>query len=336
MSNCSAFADALNANYHATEQYIPGTGLSEYLESHGVLLSICMNLADPSDHSCQLPRQATHVAASWINAAIGPHVIPAGNLGVTLKPSDIRCIYPTDGGTDGRDDKGCGPPSWDPEQGSKGAKKIGIIGRFIERRMQIEYKNKVFGKETKWADISCGDYFSAEYMLRNAIAWQSDNNCGQYKAISSQSIFSYSDQMLEPVMGHAVCNVTAEGAHFGEDNFFVNVDPCSWQPEEWQTMVDFQTKLIGEYPSPYNWNEIVLGMPSDFQDIVTSVFYAVTPDMDDETKTILRAAAKEDARKLGGKPVLEADEATASFSCIQDEGNDVNEYSEPTDLLPKP
>jgi len=118
MANCSALAKAISAAYLSTEAF-NGTSTSDlqtYLSSHGVLTTMCMG----PNITCAPDK---HWSFSWINVQTTVRIIPDALIGMIAKPTaiDLQCIYPVDGGTDGRDNNGCGPITIDPLYGSQGA-----------------------------------------------------------------------------------------------------------------------------------------------------------------------------------------------------------------------
>lgn len=128
----------------------------DYLGTHGVLVTMC--IAGMSSSFLPVGLAENHMAVSWINAEIGTSVIPAeSQLGLILKPEavNMQCIYPTDGASDGRDNSGCGPLSTDPQNGSRGARRMGPLAKWAFRRQMQAYKDINFGPDTDYADIDC-------------------------------------------------------------------------------------------------------------------------------------------------------------------------------------
>jgi len=85
---------------------------------------------------------------------------------------------------------------------------------------------------------------------------------------------------------------------------------CLWKPDQWQDMVDIMADdLIAKQPDSIIWNEIVLSIPDQLQDIVPAVFYMVDDDpatVDESTRSKLQKEAQEKAREIGnGIPILE-------------------------------
>jgi len=196
IKNCTTLAATLSANYATPlTRYDPSRNgpLSSYLDKNGVLVSMCMN----GDHACTIdPTKTNHLSASWIHQSlegnedgnnntdnilrvIFPKQFPVGLVvDPTHEPSQqetsrpknrhidkddnnfLRCLYPTDAGTDGRDNAGCGPLYTDPKVGSLGYCKLNRITRYLNRRALDSYKDVNFGHFTNYSDIPCDYFFS--------------------------------------------------------------------------------------------------------------------------------------------------------------------------------
>lgn len=309
-NNCTAIAAALSANFLSTTPYDTTTSsLTEYLDSNGVLLSMCF-----PGFGCALPPPITHLAASWINTKLGLKVLPANsNIALILDPkhSDITCIYPTDAGTDSRDNKGCGAINKDPTFGSTGATKLGPIRRELARYKIRSYKNFNFGRDTPWLDIDCQDFFSNEGAM--GAGWNCSNPDDLFDTTTTngfvyQPYLGFAKYNNEAIMGHAICTETDPTPHFGPDDCWLYTGPFSWPPSQWQEVMDAQLHLFEQkHPTTLLWNEIVLKLPREMGDVVSAVTYVVLPDMDKAEVDKLRRRAQKEAIMLGHKPLLKVE-----------------------------
>jgi hypothetical protein len=110
--SCPEVAHALSSAFLSTERF-NGTSkadLHSYLQSNGILFTMCM---DASNCSAPWPpppppSAGPHWSGSWTNNLTGFHLIIGQAVGIVANPDalDLRCIYPTDGQTDVRDDDG--------------------------------------------------------------------------------------------------------------------------------------------------------------------------------------------------------------------------------------
>jgi hypothetical protein len=161
VSNCTVIAAALSTAYRTYHAFQPDvSSLEQFLDRNGILLTMCMRFAGYLPWlECSRKEDDTKLSASWIQAdkTRGFHVIgkPADQgppVGLVLKPSStkVRCLYPVDAATNGRDGNGCGPMSSDPRYGSKGYDHMGWFGKLMARAVVIRYKNSVFGENRTW------------------------------------------------------------------------------------------------------------------------------------------------------------------------------------------
>jgi hypothetical protein len=65
--------------------------------------------------------------------------------------------------------------------------------------------------------------------------------------------------------------------------------------------------MIATFPENDIFNEVVLGLPSHFKDIVLAVFYVDAPGMNAERKAEIRKQAEKEALLYGKKPLLKLD-----------------------------
>jgi len=330
--SCTALASELSRNYrNATPFCDPGDGgggIKPYLLSHGVLLTMCFPF------SCRINTPIeNHLAASWINAAIGPQVIPTEtNIGLILDPAlaDIQCIYPTDGASDTRNNQGCGPFNFDPDS-------LSIFTRWNLRKLYNSYKEFNFAV-TPWEDIDCEAFFGTPHSPSHPLGgwtgvvqkadqifwtWQ-DQHGEDTAAIVYQKDAAFRQKVAEPVIGHAVCSLVDPEPNFDE-GFFIYTGKHGMPPEKWQRAIETQQQMIATFPENDVWNEVVLGLPSHLKDIVLAVFYVDSQDMSHDRKAEIRKQAEQEAVLYGSKPLLKLDTAREKsldedlFVCDEDE-----------------
>lgn len=298
MTDCIGLAAQLSENYRDTTPFDNSrVQLSRYLSTHGLLLTMCF----PTE--CILPFGSTHVSGSWINQEIGPQVIYGPSIGLALDPLkvDIQCLYPTDGGTQERDDKGCGPFPMDPEHGSRGANSINYFTKQILRKQAIEYKNLNFGIDTPWEDVYC-DYFFPKN--DPAQMWNMDSE----GALKFETVLSMAQKQHQAIMGHPVCTCRKNNATTFPA-FFVN-EGNGWDANDWQEMVKMQLSFMNrsqDQPSAlFYWNEIVMSLPrTQMKDIVSAIFYLDSSDMEEKARQANFAKANDVSKNvLDGKPVM--------------------------------
>lgn len=106
--------------------------------------------------------------------------------------------------------------------------------------------------------------------------------------------------------------------------------PCSWEPTEWQQMVDAMVRWFAPHaalgPTGW-WNEIVAAWPasaSEFESVAQALFYITAPEMDAKTIAAARTAALQNAAMYGGRPVLILDSVKffaggPLFECAEEE-----------------
>ena len=118
-------------------------------------------------YPCSLRSGTNHVAASWIRHKDTDfrvfHVpkIPLAQpaVGLVLDPSvvSIGCLYPSDAGTDGRENTGCGP-------GIPPAGNIPKAMKLYWRFRLTQYKNSKFGRNATWGEIDCQDMVKTAFL----------------------------------------------------------------------------------------------------------------------------------------------------------------------------
>jgi hypothetical protein len=315
-TNCTQVAADLSKHYQDTTPYVKNNintddVLPRYLSTHGILLTMCFPF------SCTIPFGATHLAASWINADIGVQVIPTlTQVGLILDPlasattSPIKCIYPTDAGSDLRDTDGCGPNQLDPHYGSHGAKSYNVVTRPLARRKITKYKTLNFGIDTEWMDIDCRDFFpidvpGQEHPRNWHRIWNKEEG-EDTNDIVYQSDYDIWQEELEAIMGHPVCTVPDDDISPKKEGFRMYSGPTSWAPTDWQEMVKMELEFLQEWKLV--WNEVVLELPkTQLSDVVLGVFYLDAPEWNDETRQASRVLAQREAKVLGNKPVFRLD-----------------------------
>jgi hypothetical protein len=164
---CTRIAAELSAAYLSRRRFTGSntTALQDFLASNGVLFSFCTltkngfiaryNITTPNCSAFYTPSPPpgleyvppwvtaypdppnTHWSGSWVNADTGFLSVDNGDgaVGVIADPHalHIRCLYPTDGATDRRQDDGCGPLVGDPVYGRDGAVRMGPARAALRR-----------------------------------------------------------------------------------------------------------------------------------------------------------------------------------------------------------
>ena len=257
----------------------------------------------------------------------------------------IHCIYPTDAASDMRDNFGCGPTKLDPIYGSQGASKIDSVNLMILREKFTRYKNINFGISTPWNNISCKVLFPSSsstsptmWRLKEDDNIESSSSSNYCKSNNTPSVdpklrtatmgdprhnrYIYSTMLettkriYDSYMGFSVCNLTMPVQEFDDDeppppatpmgNIWMYNGPCSWNPtKDWSTMVTMQLEMLTMSPETKIWNEIVLRLPTQMKDIISAVFYIVSSDMTHDDLVTIQRQANQEAKLLGGKPVLQ-------------------------------
>lgn len=309
-ADCTALASALSLAYRTYEPF-PGptsSTLNDYLASNGILISVCMSqdILHPRE-PCSLPFYSNRISASWIQANVtgfrtifGPEEY---ELAYILDPlaSDVRCMYPADGNTLGRDKSGCGEFGYFP-----------FWTKWSFRRNIIHDKNERFGKDTDWGDISCIDFFLGgdEGKDGSVILHTEDPGSCESMTEGEAGLAYFSDldwlfQVYRDIMGFPVCDAaTIPKPRFSNDSFAFYTGPCSWSPDNWSHMVDSMKKILKDHPELTWWNEIILKKPFFQRKVVKAVVYfgrGQTPDDDDRAEE-----AKKEAKRFH-RPLLKLD-----------------------------
>eukprot|EP00526_Cylindrotheca_closterium_P000684 CAMPEP_0113632560 /NCGR_PEP_ID=MMETSP0017_2-20120614/16927_1 /TAXON_ID=2856 /ORGANISM="Cylindrotheca closterium" /LENGTH=377 /DNA_ID=CAMNT_0000543127 /DNA_START=13 /DNA_END=1143 /DNA_ORIENTATION=+ /assembly_acc=CAM_ASM_000147 len=305
--SCSQLASSLSAQYRNTSfDGIPTAGssspsLNDYLATHGLLLTMCF------PNSCSFGFNAKFFSASWIQQDLGPRIIPsASGVGLILDPSlvDIQCLYPTDGGTLGRDQNGCGPTIYDRHGGSQGAASVNKnpVKKYFYRKYMTDYKNLNFGRKTQWEDIDCMEFFDLPPTELQRFWGFGDNNN------SSTSVQFYSSPDLfktefGAIVGHDLCSVGLE-PDAGPQQFPLYYGAKSWDPQDLKEVIDLEMGFIQNQTTSGDmiWNEFVISLPVELPPLVLGVFYVNENYAGKRSKR--REAAKRQAKTFGDLPVF--------------------------------
>jgi hypothetical protein len=285
--NCTQTAAHLTERYHTFQPFDPEElSLNRYLSRNGLLLSMCLNIQ--SWRPCAPTGDQNHLAASWIQSQeTGYRVIHAPQLpdttfGIILDPevTEINCLYPVDAGSDGRDRKGCGPPTYDPTFGSLGSSRVLQIA---ERYQLTKYKNEAFGKDTPWTDIDCGEFLdTGPWDNRDNITivtTRRDGICDlivdgrvplAYKSISATNV-----EYMNDILRHPVCTMSDDTARpsLTVANWLVYLGECYWEKQQWNQMMNAMKTILYEHSEVSVWNELVISKPKNLEDVTQAVFY---------------------------------------------------------------
>ncbi|CAJ1936021.1 unnamed protein product [Cylindrotheca closterium] len=306
--SCPHIASSLSTQYRNTSfDGIPtrsssSPSLNDYLASHGLLLTMCF----PS--SCSFGFNAEFFSASWIQQDLGPRIIPsASGVGLILDPSlvDIQCIYPTDAGTLSRDKKGCGPMFFDPHGGSKGAAsyKKHPIKRHLAQKFLTDYKNLNFGRNTRWEDIDCMEFFDLPPIQFQRLWGYTDEDGNNSTSVQYYQLAALSNENFAAIMGHDVCSVDLE-PDVDRRQFPLYYDAKSWDPLDLKEVIDLEMGFIQNHTTSRDWiwNEFVISLPVELPPLVLGVFYVNESYTGKLHKR--REAAQRQAKTFGDLPVF--------------------------------
>lgn len=280
VQNCTAIAAALSLSYRQyDDSYDPKTGVSleEFLDSNGILLTICMRYRGLIPwQECSRGRQDSKLSASWVQRektrgfhTIGTPIDVGPPVGLVLKPTAtiIRCLFPADAATDGRDDDGCGPAMNDVRYGSKGYDHVGWFKKQLLKAEVRYYKNSVFGANRTFESIPCDEFF-----ISNASQIQGPNPpvLGRLNEDSEWNFETLTGRLIDEwsyIMGHSVCNTSQPVPKPNLDNTTARPqlfyqEHKSWRATEWADMVRLMEQALDEHPSLDVWNELVLKVPT--------------------------------------------------------------------------
>lgn len=253
-------------------------------------------------------------------------------IGLVLKPTatKIRCMYPFNAATNGRDEDGCGPPTFDPKYGSEGYDHGNWIGKMIYRQQVIQYRNSEFGKNRTFESIPCSEFLPLPPGASEGIIGFLDQNQSKHDTMMYQTQAQLVIDQWSYVMGQPVCNQSepAPKPDFSTDKMALVYDgPKFWKSNEWPEVVQFLEDALDKHPDIYVWNELVLDVPTGSEEefanqTVQAVFYiqgnGVVAD------EVARRLARREATKMQ-KPLMHIDlnkEDEDLFRCSN------NEYEE--------
>lgn len=309
-TNCTALASTLSLAYRTYEPFLGSTNntLNDYLDSNGILISICMRQDIFHPHEpCSLPFYSNRVSASWIQAEVtgfrtifGPETFPVAYI---LNPlaSDLQCAYAADASTLGREKSGCGVMG-----------QIDSWHKWLFRRKITKEKNERFGKDTVWGDIDCIDFFlggQRDFDKVVSLEPRDSSSCEEMtegkSALTSFSGVQLSFRIYSDIMGFNVCNAaTIPQPRFANDSTAFYNGPCSWSPNTWSHMVESLIEILEDHPELHLWNEVVLKKPFFHRDVVKAVIYfgrGQTSDDSDQSDE-----AKKEAKRFR-RPLLKID-----------------------------
>lgn len=245
-----------------------------------------------------------HFSGSWLQASTtGPLVFLGFGVGMVIDPTtiEIDCVYPLDAGTALRGANGCGdfePSSWITS---------------LRNRLWLYWQKTNRFRNKRWEDIPCSELFfpddDGQYANQARVPFLIDKT-----QLSWKTITNWEKRLFDKDMGHSVCHDDTEPTFDSLPDFcvvpYAGVD--SWMPSEWQTCMEKMQSIIDMFPPTTHsiWNEVVMPQTSKegLMKQVLAVFY---------THPVLAKFAKQEAQKLGGKPILEFAAHTPSrlFQC---------------------
>lgn len=321
VKNCTLLAASLTANYRSTKRFDHKESITQYLQSNGILLSMC---PETPWSSCGL--RSNHISASWIQRnTTGTQLFPSGSVGVILDPAvvEMDCIYPTDADTDRRTHRGCGPVT--VQQGYHYQIPSNPISRYFEKQRWIDYKNFNFGMDTQWTDIPCDLLLRTRTSYSNTwIRGESDDNA-VVNFIDVSRYFMWKG--LKELLGFPPCSTVDDPMVTPMNgSIVVYVGDTAWEPTaDWNEMVDILHSLTQS--GLYVFNEIVVKKPSELRDLVQAVFYRPVNDYNDGNEASKQNALRH--AKIWGNdiPVLKIDFPTVvgqdiAMTCVSPSNED--------------
>lgn len=307
-------------------------------------------------------KDPSRLDASWVQEnqtrgfhAVGFPIDIGPPVGLVLRPSgtSIRCVYPVDGATDGRDGKGCGPINSDPRHGSQGYDHASWYRKVLVRAEIVQEKNSLFGPNRTWESIPCSGFFDDEFpgvqIFGTAVARRTHNDDDDdgggthydwFYQTGPQCLIDYKSYIL----GHTLCNRSAmppepSPARLGNATIdLIYVGPSSWPPHEWPAVVELMQSALDDPPFSLQeklkiWNELVLDAPIDDEEFasraVQAVFY-IKGTSGIVVEEIARRIAQREAVRLR-KPLLFVD--LSADGSPNTNGGDLFRCSETEDVL---
>lgn len=336
-TNCTLLAAAASTAFRSTQRFT-GTStpeLQDFLYSNGLLVTMCAS----AGYNCSTYRTppstfSRHWSGSWASSAGGGLYPSIGGVIADPHALDIRCLYPVDGGTDLREDNGCGPWVNDTVFGANGASQM-TPEQLAQARAWIRAYTQENFPGRSWQDISCDDFFGPWYLPLNATAFHPGANTAAACTALTNGVYNVTYENFRSTFaaqfaaynGAPVCTVSEPVVKRGY--YIEYVGECAWQPTQWQAMVDAMDQWF--FPSTTRlglsqWNEVVATLPSTLADeaaIARAVFYIKTAGMNATSVALLRRWAALNGDMWGGKPILELDLARyeaggALFTCAEE------------------
>jgi hypothetical protein len=293
-SNCTAVAATLSSHFNSTyrppTQSVANNSLELFLDDHGLLVTMCMRFRGMLPWmECTIPSKSslnygwrpstTKVSASWVHSkktrgfrVIGRPIDIGPPVGLVLKPTElsVRCLYPADAATDGRDGDGCGVPSSDPQFGSQGYDHTNWINKIMTKYQIMQYKNDAFGKDRHWNTIPCSEFLGPPYTPGN----DTSNNInlqvlGRLEDNQQWEIYDIPHLIIEQwsyIMGFPICNhsspVPPPDLDDGMQHDMIYYGLDFWRPINWTVSLELMMKLFNDFPTLEIWNELVLDVPT--------------------------------------------------------------------------
>jgi hypothetical protein len=320
-TNCTQLAATLSAAYEKTDRFTGTTTaeLEDYLASTGLLITQCTDRrGDCSVLNNTTPGPSRHWSGSWTNAETRLRIFPGSYLGIVANPHTLglRCAFPTDAGSDDRDDDGCGPLISDPVYGSGGASRMSRKQKALaHERIRNQLREKFPGRDCP-SECPCSEFFAG--YPSNGTAWLSNSSAagacaamkGGRRALRYEPFFSVLAGHQEAIYGAPVCSVEEPAPRLNTRGYWWEYDgECSWEPREWQSMVDAMLAWFAPNQEMMLWNEVIAPKPETLEQevaITQAIYYITTPTMNTSMKHLLNRVARRNA-ELFGRPLLELD-----------------------------
>jgi len=115
------------------------------------------------------------------------------------------------------------------------------------------------------------------------------------------------------IMGHSVCNTSVSfEVDWTHSNVLFDLEDCSWNPLQWQYVMNMQSQIIHEHPNVTLWNEVLLHKPRSMKDAVQAVFYVGEESYE----------AHKEAKRIG-RPLLKVnlEDDQDLFACVDEATN---------------
>lgn len=290
---CAALAATLSSQYSTYQEYQPSENLNRYLDENGLLVSMCSHakgLGPLFRYECEPNKRDKILPASWIQknqtGIRVSHVpqLPTG-VGMVVDPLavDIQCLFPADGDSALRDDsisngsvaKGCGPVAVDPHYGSKGFDRLPKWKQVFERAFWNEYAQRNFQNDP---NVSCTDFFfqndDGPRKLETMMYLRDLNPDICFDEFSYRNYIQILVDDVEYKVQHKVCQ-DSNSSKLHRNNWFIYWGRCSYQPSEFEAMMDTMKRLNEQMAQ--NWNEVVLDRPETLKDVIQAIFYVEWP-----------------------------------------------------------